>query len=121
MALRRLVTALSLALLLGSFLTKPGAVGIEERLERRDRILEFDPRYRSFLVAVERGTPREATVVLVTPPGRPYLYIGAYVLAPRRVLEEDAAVRGGYLAVYGRDPLGMPGAIEIPGGFLLRQ
>jgi hypothetical protein len=36
-------------------------------------------------------------------------------------LEEDAAVRGGYLAVYGRDPLGMPGAIEIPGGFLLRQ
>jgi hypothetical protein len=88
----------------------------------------FDRRYFSFLENARRRMPVDTPgVILIRPPGDPsYLYLGAYWLAPREVLEagsvsKQGPPRGWVTAVYGPSPLAnAPGVLaRLPEGALL--
>ena len=88
----------------------------------------FDRRYFSFLENARRRMPVDTPgVVLVRPPGDPsYLYLGAYWLAPREVVEarrmsHHGPPRGWVTAAYGVfRPEGSGGVVaRLPEGTLL--
>ena len=94
------------------------------RLEAKsDPAFEFDSRYRAFLEAVGRSTPRTATVAIFAPEtSERYLRVAAYELAPRRIVGRELSGEAQYLAVYRRKSPPLPAtARAVPGGFLLKR
>jgi hypothetical protein len=88
----------------------------------------FDRRYFSFLENARRSLPADTPgVVLACPPGDPsYLYLGAYWLAPRAVVEASrlsqwGPARGWITAAYGEFPPDGAGGVlaRLPEGSLL--
>jgi hypothetical protein len=88
----------------------------------------FDRRYFSFLENARRRMPVDTPgVVLVRPPGDPsYLYLAAYWLAPREVVEagrmsHHGPPRGWVTAAYGVFPAEGAGGVvaRLPEGTLL--
>jgi hypothetical protein len=82
----------------------------------------FDPDYGPFLLAVERATPPDATIVLRAPRTHElYTYQATYILAPRRLVSADRAVLAQYEAVYGAAPApGAPIVLSVGKGSLVR-
>jgi hypothetical protein len=84
----------------------------------------FDPAYAEFLDAVQRRTPRDATIAIVVPTWPDvYVYQAAYQLAPRRVVEASREREATFVAAYRyqyRRSLD-PDVVELPNGALFRR
>ena len=60
----------------------------------------FDRAYAAFLSRMDREVPPAAGVALDVPVSDPYVFLGRYVLAPRRVVPVSRAGEADFVAVF---------------------
>jgi hypothetical protein len=82
----------------------------------------FDRDYPSFLEAVRRATPPDATIAVAVPETLDvYLYQAVFTLAPRRVVAFKDGASAGYTAYYKDAALPQSGGTRIASGLLVRR